>query len=100
MSPRNVAARTYRCPVAPRAHSPFPVDPADVPDGAVRFIRRTLLRHGIEGPSGDTGDDYLERVIVAGLIAVLADSGALEEVSLVVSRYTAATGAVVAVQAR
>lgn len=45
----------------PGAHSPFPVDPEDVPPEAVRFVRRRLLR-----PDPDP------QVIVAGVIAVLS----------------------------
>jgi hypothetical protein len=85
--------------VATYAASPFPVDPADVPDDAVRFVKRTLLRH----PGREPFDDYLARVMVAGLIAILAEPGAdretVEAAGALVSEYTAATGAVVTVQA-
>jgi hypothetical protein len=46
---------------------PFPVDPADVPPEAVRAVRRTLLR---QSPDGD--DEELARLIVAVVIAALA----------------------------
>jgi hypothetical protein len=46
--------------------APFPVDPADVPPEAVTFLKRQLVRHGPEV------DDYEARVMIAGLIAVLA----------------------------
>lgn len=48
--------------------SPFPVAPADVPPDAVRFVKRTLLRNSSSTPF----DDELARIIVAGVIAVLA----------------------------
>ena len=46
---------------------PLPVDPADVPDGAVRAVKRTLLRNS----AGDPMDDDLARLIVAVVIASL-----------------------------
>ena len=49
---------------------PFPVDPADVPPEAVTFLQRQLVRHGPEV------DDYEARVMIAGLIAVLAPAPA------------------------
>lgn len=49
--------------------APFPVDPADVPSEAVTFLQRQLVRHGPEV------DDYEARVMIAGLIAVLAPRG-------------------------
>ena len=85
--------------MAAHARFSFPVDPADVPPQAVRFIQRTLLRHA----DRDAFDDYLARVMVAGLIAILAepaaDSEVVETAAAIVSEYTAATGAVVAIQA-
>jgi hypothetical protein len=82
--------------VATLKASPFPVDPADVPDAAVRYVKRTLLRHADRFPL----DDYVARIIVAGVIAVLAEDRAhLDEVAVLVSQYTLATGAVVAIQA-
>lgn len=76
--------------------SPFPVDPADVPDQAVAYVKRTILRHADRWPL----DDDVARLIVAGVIAVLAeDRGHLDEVAVLVSEYTAATGAVVAITA-
>lgn len=79
--------------------SPFPVDPADVPGDAVRVVKRTILRHADRGPM----DDYLARMIVAGVIAILAEPEADPEVvdaaAAVVSEITAATGLVVAIQA-
>ena len=50
----------------------FPVDPADVPPEAVTFLQRQLVRHGPEV------DDYEARVMIAGLIAVLAPAEAAE----------------------
>jgi hypothetical protein len=88
-------ARTVS-PVATLKASPFPVDPADVPDQAVAYVKRTILRHADRWPL----DDDVARLIVAGVIAVLAEDRArLDEVALLVSEYTLATGAVVAVQA-
>jgi len=54
------------------AHDPFPVAPADVPPGAVRAVKRTLLRSGHLGIE-DTADDELARLIVAVVIAALHD---------------------------
>jgi hypothetical protein len=63
-------------PVPPRretdAHNPFPVAPADVPAGAVRAVKRTLLRSGHPGIE-DPMDDDLARLIVAVVIAALHD---------------------------
>jgi hypothetical protein len=82
--------------VATLPASPFPVDPADVSAEAVQYVKRTLLRHADRFPL----DDYVARIIVAGVIAVLAeDRGHLDEVAVLVSEYTLATGDVVAVQA-
>lgn len=68
-----------------------------MPAEAVRYVRRTMLRHAGRDPL----DDDLARLIVAGVIAVLAtDRVALEEAAVLVSEYTRATGAVVAIQAR
>ncbi len=76
--------------------SPFPVDPADVPEDAVRVVKRTILRHADRGPL----DDDLARLLVAGVIAVLAeDQAAMEAAAVLVSEYTLATGDVVAIQA-
>ena len=76
--------------------SPFPVDPADVPPQAVSYVKHTMLRYCDSGPL----DDDVARVIVAGVIAVLADGAAVEAAAVLISEYTAATGAVVAIQAR
>jgi hypothetical protein len=54
------------------AHNPFPVAPADVPAGAVRAVKRTLLRSGYPGIE-DPMDDDLARLIVAVVIAALHD---------------------------
>ena len=56
------------------AHDPFPVAPADVPAGAVRAVKRTLLRSGHPGIE-DPMDDDLARLIVAVVIAALHDDG-------------------------
>jgi hypothetical protein len=65
-------------PVSPRrdidAHNPFPVAPADVPAGAVRAVKQTLLRIGHPGIE-DPMDDDLARLIVAVVIAALHDDG-------------------------
>lgn len=78
---------------------PFPVDPADVPPDAVLVVKRTILRHADRGPY----DDDLARLIVAGVIAILAEPEAdletVEAAAAVVSEFTAATGAVVAITA-
>jgi hypothetical protein len=78
----------------------IPVDPDDVPEDAVRYVRRTMLRHSDREPL----DDDLARMIVAGVIAILAepeaDTATIEAAAAVVSEFTAATGAVVAIQAR
>jgi hypothetical protein len=83
------------CPVAAQVPFSFPVDPADVPPHAVRVVKRTLLRHAPVDPM----DDDLARLIVAGVLAVLAEDGAAEVAAALVSRYTLATGAVVTIQA-
>lgn len=87
----NVRSRAYAAPVG----TPFCVDPADVPEDAVRVIKRTLLRHAPVDPM----DDELARLLVAMVITVLADNGAAAEAAEFASEYTAATGAVVAVTA-
>lgn len=78
----------------------IPVDPDGVPEDAVRYVRRTMLRHSDREPL----DDDLARMIVAGVIAILSEPGAdretIEAAAAVVSEFTAATGAVVAIQAR
>jgi hypothetical protein len=78
----------------------IPVDPADVPEDAVRYVRRTMLRHSDREPL----DDDLARMIVAGVIMILSEPGAdretVEAAAAAVSEFTAATGAVVAIQAR
>jgi hypothetical protein len=56
------------------AHNPFPVAPANVPAGAVRAVKRTLLRSGHPGIE-DPMDDELARLIVAVVIAALHDDG-------------------------
>lgn len=85
--------------MAADAPFPFPVDPADVPDDAVRVVKRTILRHADRGPY----DDDLARLIVAGVIAILsepeADPVTVEAAAAVVSEITAATDFVVAIQA-
>ena len=48
--------------------------PADVPAGAVRAVKRTLLRSGHPGIE-DPMDDDLARLIVAVVIAALHDDG-------------------------
>ena len=51
----------------------FPVAPEDVPAAAVRAVRRTLLRRaGVVADEADD-DDYEARVIVALVIAALAE---------------------------
>lgn len=92
----SLPARTVAL-VATLAASPFPVDPADVPPQAVAHVKRTMLRHS----GSDPLDDAVARLIVAGVIAVLAeDREAIEEAAVIVSAYTLATGNVVAIQAR
>jgi hypothetical protein len=85
--------------VAADARSSFPVDPADVPQDAVRVVKRTILRHADRGPL----DDYLARMIVAGVIAILAgpeaDRETVELGAAVVSELAARTGDVVVLQA-
>jgi hypothetical protein len=93
---RNVSATTYRGCVAKLPASPFPVDPADVPEAAVRYVTRTMLRHWDCEPL----DDHVARLIVAGVIAVLMeDQGTVEAAAVLVPGYTLATGDVVAIQA-
>ena len=79
---------------------PFPVQPDEVPDDAVRFVKRRLLRHADRSPL----DDDVARWIVAGVIAILADpeadAGDVEAAAGLVSELTAETGAVVVMQAR
>lgn len=83
--------------MAPCPASPFPVDPADVPAEAVRYVKRTMLRY----PDRDPLDDDLARLLVAGVIAVLMnDRETVEAAAVLVSGYTLATGAVVAIQSR
>jgi hypothetical protein len=41
-------------------HGPFPVDPADVPVNAVRYVQRTMVRHG------QPVDRELAQLLVAG----------------------------------
>lgn len=53
-------------PAGTGSHGPFPVAPADVPVNAVRFVQRTMARHG------QPVDKELAQVLVAGLIAALA----------------------------
>ena len=62
------------------AHNPFPVAPADVPAGAVRAVKRTLLRSGHSGIE-DPMDDDLARLIVAVVIAALYDDAATKRKS-------------------
>lgn len=84
--------------MAAQAPFPFPVDPADVPDDAVRVVKRTILRHADRGPL----DDDLARLIVAGVIAILsepdADPETVELGAAVVSEIAAVTGATVVLQ--
>lgn len=54
-------------PVTPLP-SPFPVPPADVPKRAVRYVQRTMARHG------QPVDEELAQVLVAGMIAVLTET--------------------------
>lgn len=86
-------------PVAHCPASPFPVDPADVPEDAVRYVKHRLFRHADRHPL----DDDAARLIVAGVIAILsepeADPETVETAAAIVSEFTAATGAVVAIQA-
>lgn len=85
--------------VAPGPHCPFPVDPADVPDDAVLYVKHRLFRHADRHPL----DDDAARMIVAGVIAILAEPAAdaetVETAAVLVSEFTAATGAIVAIQA-
>lgn len=77
----------------------FPVDLAAVPAEAVRVVRRTLLRHSPVDPM----DEDLARLLVALLIGVLSEpqgAGTVEAAAGLVSEYTAATGAAVAITAR
>lgn len=68
--PRNVTAPRYALPMTPCRDTlpvrPLPVAPENVPPEAVAFLQRQLVRHGPEV------DDYEARVMIAGLIAVLA----------------------------
>lgn len=84
---------------APQPWVEIPAGPADVPEDAVRYVRRTMLRHSDREPL----DDDLARMIVAGVIMILSDPGAdaetVEAAAAVVSEFTAATGAVVAITA-
>ena len=77
----------------------FPVLPDDVPEDAVRYVKHRLFRHMDRSPL----DDDVARWIVAGVIAILADPEAdretVETAAVLVSELTAATGAVVAIQA-
>ena len=79
--------------------TPFPVDPVDVPAEAVRYVRRTMLRHADRDPL----DDDLARLLVAGLIMILAEPGAgretVEAAAGAVSEIAAITGATVVLQA-
>lgn len=77
----------------------FPLGPDEVPGDAVEYVKRRLFRHADRSPL----DDDAARMIVAGVIAILAGPGAdaetAAEAAAAVSGYTAATGAVVTVQA-
>lgn len=64
----SVPAASMRRVDAQRATPVFPVQPEDVPEDAVRAVKRTLLRN-----TGDAFDDYQARVIVAVVIAALAE---------------------------
>jgi hypothetical protein len=48
----------------------FPVDPADVPEDAVRAVKRTLYRYA-GTVTADPMDDHVARVLVAVVIAAL-----------------------------
>lgn len=65
----------------------------------MRYVRRTMLRYCDRDPL----DDDLARVIVAGVIAILAEPGADPETvelgAAVVSEIAAVTGATVVLQA-
>lgn len=80
---------------APEAGILFPVSPEDVPEAAVRVVKRTLLRHPLPD---DPMDDELARLLVAMVIAVLVDR-APEAAAVLVSEYTRETGAMVTIQA-
>lgn len=56
---------------------PFPVAPEDVPDAAVRAVKRTLLRNGPCDPM----DDELARLVVAVVIASLSQPGGSGQVT-------------------
>ena len=68
---------------------------ADVPAAAVSYVKRTLVRH----PGYDPLDDDLARVIVAGVIAVLAEGGRPGEAAAVGAAFAEATGATVVITA-
>jgi len=59
----------------PRSLPVLPVAPEDVPEDAVRAVKRTLLRQrpGVEDPF----DDETARLVVAVVIAVLLDHPAV-----------------------
>jgi hypothetical protein len=74
----------------------FPVAPEDVPGEAVNAVKRTLLRHADRGPL----DDDLARLVVAAVIAMLAEDGeTLEAAGELISELALATGAEVVMQA-
>lgn len=54
---------------------PLRVDPAAVPDNAVRVMKRTLLRHA-DAIAADPQDEELARLIVAVAIAALRPADA------------------------
>lgn len=77
----------------------FPLAPDEVPEDAVTYVKHRLFRHADRSPL----DEDVARWIVAGVIAILAEPGAdretVETAADVVSEFTAATGAVVTIQA-
>lgn len=62
-----------------RPHDPpFPVSPEDVPDDAVRAVKRTLLRNSV----GEPMDDELARLVVWVVIASLSQPGVAPRLDL------------------
>lgn len=78
----------------------FPLAQDEVPEAAVDYVRHRLFRHADRSPL----DEDAARMIVAGVIAILAEPGidrqTAEEAAAVVSELTAVTDVVVSVQAR
>lgn len=79
---------------------PFPVPPDEVPEEAVRYVKRRLLRAAGRSPL----DDDVARWIVAGVIAILADPAAdavdAETAAALLAEFAAESDAVVVIQAR